>query len=50
MDKTKFGLVLQAMNFTDVYVIFMSIYEKLTSPDQSDHSICYNYDLNLHTV
>ena len=38
--------MLQAMNFTGVYEIFTGVYEKQTPlPDQSDYSICYNYDL-----
>ena len=45
MDTIKLGLMLQAMNFTGVYVIFTSVFGKQTPPDQSDHSICYNYDL-----
>ena len=43
MDTTKLGLM---MKFIGVYEIFTGIYEKQTPPpDQSNHSICYNYDL-----
>ena len=39
------------MRFLQVYMrIFMSLYEKwIPTPDQSDHSICYNYDL-MYTI
>ena len=48
-DTTKLGLMLQTRfyeKFTNFYENFTSFYEKWTPPpDQSDHSICYNYDL-----
>ena len=47
-DTTKVGLMLQAIKLRVVYENLQVVYGIYTTCfDQSDHSICYNYDLSV---